>query len=260
MEADLRSYVRFDHTPGYTPSKPDEEQFAFSRDCFSFAAVAISCVAGRVIEGDADIAVVFQEATLPSYINAILVKCLSVEPSDRPPLGSFLKEQIEQAEAEAELGQVRPLNIRVFLRGQVVANLEKRLELAAQVDIERFVLAELSEVCGIRLKNDENQDELTHVELIGASWKFDGVVAGRCHEALHVTRASEIGAALASELRETSAVRPLSFSFVRPKDAEKAGLELQLLIAETLSAQRAATADREVRASNGIQGLAGLLT
>jgi AAA domain/Protein kinase domain len=243
---------RFDHTPGYTPSKPEEEQFAFSRDCFAFAAVAVSCVAGRVIEGESDLRVAAQEAALPEYVRPILERCLSNEPQDRPPLASVLKEQIEQAEAQAELGSVRPLTVYLFLSGQVQGNLEKRLDLHGHSDLERFVLGELSEVCGITARQSADRGGFAHVELIGATWKFEGLVAGRCSEALHVTRASEIGAALASELREAGLVRPLSFSFVRPKDPDRAGQELKLLLAETLSSQSIYVAEREARATQRI--------
>ena len=243
---------RFDHTPGYTPSKPEDEQFAFSRDCFAFAAVAVSCVAGRVLNSEADIKAALQEAALPEFVRPILERCLSDDPADRPPLGSVLKEQIEQAEVAANWGLVSALTIHLILSGQVLGSLEKRLDLQTQSDIERFILAELSEVCGILAKQDDGHGGPAHIELIGATWKFDGLVAGLSREALHITRASEIGAGLASELREVAAVRPLSFSFVRPKDAQRAGRELLLLVAESLSAQLAFAAEREARAAQRI--------
>ncbi len=74
---------RFDHTEGYTPSKPEDEKYAYSRDCFAFAAVAISCVAGRVIVSEADIKVVLQEVALPDYLRPIIERCLSDEPAER---------------------------------------------------------------------------------------------------------------------------------------------------------------------------------
>ena len=35
---------RFNHTPGYTPQEPDQPEYSLSRDCYAFAAVAVSSV------------------------------------------------------------------------------------------------------------------------------------------------------------------------------------------------------------------------
>lgn len=243
---------RFDHTPGYTPDKPEDEQYTYSRDCFAFAAVAVSCVAGRAIENQADINVVLQEAPLPASVRTILERCLSADPSARPLLASLLKEQLEQAEAETHRSLVSACSVHMVLSGNTRGLLERRLELDGQTAIERFILAELSEICAILVRGEESEGDLAKIELVGPSWKFDGVIAGRYGEALHITRANEIGASLASSLREMGTMRPVSLTFVRPKVPERAGQELQLLFVEAKAAYRDHVAEREARATQRI--------
>ena len=243
---------RFDHTPGYTPAKPEDELYVFSRDCFAFAAVAASCVAGRVIETEADLKVVLQEAALPGPIRTILERCLSDDASARPPLASLLKEQLEQVEAETHRKYGTALSVHLVLSSNARGWLERRLEVDDTTAIERFILDELSEVCAVLAKGEQSEGEPAHVELVGATWKFDGNIAGRWQEALHITRASEIGAGLASSLRDMVSVRPVMFTFARARDAERAGLELQLLYTEALAAYREHIALREARATQRI--------
>jgi hypothetical protein len=239
---------RFDHTPGYTPSKPDDESFVYSRDCFAFAAVAVSCVAGRIITSHEDIQTALQEAALPKEIRPILERCLSDEASVRPRLASVLREEIEQAiSSDAHADAVQ---IHLILTGQVQSYLKKRLELDRQAALERFVHEELDEVCSLLLK--ENENELRKVEIVGATWRFDAIVAGKHTELLHVTKAAEIGAGYASDLRETGAQRHLRISFSRPVDPEQAGRALETLLIETEAAQRTHCAEQEARATQRI--------
>lgn len=192
---------RFDHTPGYTPPKPEDERFVFSRDCFAFAAVAISCVAGRIIKDHDDIATVLQEATLPKEVRPILERCLSEDAAARPRLASLLKEQLEQAIAAESGAGSEAVLVHLVLTAQVQTALQKRIEAEDQTSLERFMHGELDEVCSILPKDAEGDFE--KVEIVGATWRFDAVVAGRHKETLHVSKASEIGAGHASDLRET---------------------------------------------------------
>jgi hypothetical protein len=239
---------RFDHTPGYTPSKPDDESFVYSRDCFSFAAVAVSCVAGRIITSHEDIQTALQEATLPKEIRPILERCLSDEASARPRLASVLREEIERAMAADSHGEA--VRIHLILTGEVQAYLMKRLELEGQAVLERFVHEELEEVCSLHLR--ENESELRKVEIVGATWRFDAIVAGKYAELLHVTKASEIGAGHASDLREAGARQHMRITFSRPTDPEQAGRALETLLIQTEEAQRTHRAELDARATQRI--------
>ncbi|MBB6426886.1 serine/threonine-protein kinase [Sphingopyxis sp. JAI128] len=239
---------RFDHTPGYTPAQPDEEAYLYSRDCFAFAAVAVSCVAGRVISDNDDIATALEEAAFPAAIRPIIEQCLSDNPQARPRLASLLKEQIDQAQNQADEGDAALVHL--VLTSQVQSFLSTRLSLSGLAAIETFVHDELDEVCCILAKEEEG--EFAKAEVIGATWRFDVLVAGKNRESLHITKAAEIGAGHASDLRETGNRRRIQISFKRPADPEQAGRNLTSVLIEARSAQRAHAAEREARATQRI--------
>jgi hypothetical protein len=241
---------RFDHTPGYTPAKPEDERFVYSRDCFAFAAVAVSCVAGRVITSHDDISTALQEAVIPKDLRPILERCLSDEPAARPRLASVLKEQIEQAMAASAGDGTEAVEIHLVLTGQVQNALGQRLEVEGPASLERFMHGELDEVCSILPKNGDGDFE--RVEIVGATWRFEAVVAGKHKETLHVSRASEVGAGHASDLREMGSRQRLRVTFKRPGDPQHAGRALEMVLIEARSAQRTHQAEREARATQRI--------
>lgn len=243
---------RFDHTPGYTPAQPEEEQFAYSRDCFAFAAVALSCVAGRNITDHEDIATALQEAALPKEVRAVLERCLSDDPAPRPRLASVLKEQLDQAMA-AEAGEgCEAVMLHLVLTSQVQAALVKRVEAEGAPALERFMHGELDEVCCILPKDDDAEGTFDKVDIIGATWRFEAIVAGKHGETLHIAKASEIGAGFASDLRETASRHRLQISFKRPDYPVPAGRALEMVLIEARAGQRALRAEREAQATQRV--------
>lgn len=243
---------RFDHTPGYTPPKPEDERYVYSRDCFSFAALTVSCVAGRIIENDADIATALQEANFPPLILPIMEKCLSDEPSQRPPLASLLMEDLVRAMRAAEKdGAVRP-TLHLSLGPNVVSHLEKRLGVDGQPAIERFISDELSEVCSVQTIPESPSERHRHIVMVGGEWSFEATIAGRSSELLYVTRANEIGGGLAANLRDDGVTRPIDASFGRAKDPERSGRQLAMLIVEADATQRERAQERQAKATQRI--------
>jgi hypothetical protein len=119
--------------------------------------------------------------------------------------------------------------------------------------IEQFVLDELDEVSALPLpENVAPGEELAFIEVVGVTWRFRARFNGRHKELIELIHASEIGASLATELRDRSFNRTLSFSFARPKDAEITGQQLRLLLAEATDFQRQMAAQRDARATQRI--------
>lgn len=243
---------RFDHTPGYTPPKPEDEKYVFSRDCFSFAALAVSCVAGRIIENNSDIATALQEANVPPLILPVLEKCLSEDPSLRPPLASQLMEELEQAMLAAERDGAARTTLHLSLGQNVVSHLEKRLGVSGRAAIERFIAEELFEVCSIQSKSVSPSEQHRQIVLIGGEWSFEATIAGRWSEMMYVTRANEIGGGLASNLRDDGVTRPVDVSFGRSRDPERSGRQLAMLCVESDAAQREKAQERQAKASERI--------
>jgi hypothetical protein len=244
---------RFDYTKGYTPAEPDAAEHALSRDCYAFAAVALSCVTGRIFDSVEDPLVALQEAILPGSIRAILEQCLDKDVSKRPALASILLSQIERAEEETRRASAAVSVCHLSLSNTVMGRICSRMELHDRKDAERFVRDELDEVAGIMPADGATAGaEKADVDLIGATWRFRCRFSGRHNEVLELVQVLEIDASLATGLRDRCLTRPMSFTFERPRDPETAGQQLALLLAEAAELQRQLAEEREARAGQRI--------
>lgn len=244
---------RFDHTPGYTPSAPDSPEYSLSRDCFGFAAVAVACVSGRLLASDEDRAAALQEAVFPANIRAILDRSLSPDVSNRPRLASILQAQIERAQSDNARSADDGLLRHLLLSTTVKRKLERSLEIEGAHAVERFILEEFGEACALLLVDESLPIEAQTVfDLVGVTWRFRAARCGKHGASIDLTSASDIGAALASDLRERSVRRNLAFTFDPPRDVERTGQNLSLLLAEAVEYQREQTAARQAQASQRV--------
>lgn len=241
---------RFDRTPGYTPPKPEEDH-ALTRDCYAFAAVSLSCVTGRSFENDEDLLLALEEAPLPDTVRGVLERCLSESPTERPPLASVLLEQLRRHQATTDHERESRSQLHLRLNPKTQANLKGRLETDDNALVEAFIADELGEVCGIiAVPTPENEPD--QLQLLGASWRFDAMVAGKRGELIHIKQASEIGASLAASIRESAVVRNVSVRFSRPDDEKKAAQAIGLLLAESANLSTKLEEERAARASERI--------
>jgi serine/threonine protein kinase len=241
---------RFDHTPGYTPSTPEDAPYQFTRDCYAFAAVAISCVVGRVFDRQEELMIGLQEAPLPAPVRAVLERCLDSDPASRPPLASVLKDHLEQAQSNGAENTWTTINL--LLAPNVKAALEKKLLTDDQAKIEAFLLEDLSETCAISSKSPAEEGSVSQLTLIGTAWRYQVSRDGKSGESLFVQRASEIGASLASDLRESALARRFQFSFGRPPDPEHAGRQLSVLLVEANAVCEEYEQERRAKATQKI--------
>lgn len=241
---------RFDRTPGYSPSKPEEEH-ALSRDCYAFAAVALSCITGRAFYSDEDLGVALQEAVLPLGVRPIVERCLSDDAAQRPPLASLLLEQLRQASVADERHQGGVFELHLRINDKTKVALGHRLDTDETSLVEQFVSEELADVCAIVARTTKEGDP-QRVDLIGGAWKFEALLVGRHSEILYVTSASELGAGLAAELRDGGLVRSVRIRFTRPLDEQTAGQKLQLLLSEARDLEFRLREERSARATQRI--------
>lgn len=241
---------RFDRTEGYSPEK-HEPDFDLTRDCYAFAAVAVSCVVGRTFVDDADLQVGVQEANLPASVRPIIERCLSADASLRPPLGSLLLEQLRDASARRDRQQEARLELHVRMNDRVRTALERRLDTEDPRVVERFLEEELGDVCAV-VAEPAIEGDPDRLELIGAGWRFEALVAGRENGLLHLTHASEIGASLAAELREGGVARQVALRFDRPTDEKRAGQHLRLLLIEAREQRTRLESERAARRTQRI--------
>lgn len=241
---------RFDRTRGYSSAAP-EEGHVLTRDLYAFAAVAVSCVTGRIFFTDEDLAVGFQEGVLPESVREVLFACLDADAARRPPLASLLKQRLERAALKQREGKEPILELFVQLSQRTRIALQRRFDTDDDAPIERFLHDELAEVCGI-LPGAPGEAERDRLDLVGATWRFEALVAGREGELLHVTQASEIGAGLASDLRDGALVRSVAVRFGRPAEPERAGQRLALALAEARALAKQVAEERAARATERI--------
>lgn len=241
---------RFDRTKGYSPAAPEEEH-VLTRDLYAFAAVAFSCITGRIFLTDEDLKVGVQEAVLPEGVREVLVACLDVESARRPPLASLLKQRLEVTALKQREGQEPHLELFLQVNQRTRSALLHRFDTDDDDIIERFLQDELGEICGLAPLTP-GEAERDRLELIGPAWRFEALLAGRAGELLHVTQASEVGASLASDLRDRALVRPVSVHFGRPAEPERAGQQLALALAEAKALAKRVSEERAARASERI--------
>ena len=243
---------RFDYTKGYTPAEADAAGTIFSRDCYAFAAVALSCLTARIFDSEDDPHVALQEAVLPSNIRHIFERCLHKDASKRPVLASALLSDIERAEEETRRESAAVSVCHLSLAPPILTRICSQLELQDRKDAERFVLDELSEVAGLMPAEGPAGADKADVDLVGATWRFRCRFSGRHGEVLEVIQVLEVGAALASSLRDRCLTRPMSFTFERPQDPETSGPQLGLLLAEAADFQRQLAEERKARSGQRI--------
>jgi len=244
---------RFDYTRGYTPEQPDQHEHSMSRDCYSFAAVAASCVTGRIFDSEDDQTTAMHEAVLAPTVRSVLERCLNKDAARRPPLASVLLANLERAEEEIRRVSSPTTLCHLSLSGAASNRLATRLGINDRKELEAFVLDELSEASSLLLPNDDTPaDAPENVDLIGVTWRFQARFGGRQQEILEIIRATEIGAALATELRDRSLDRALSFTFGRPRDEKLTAQQMRVLIAEALDFQRERAAQQSAQATQRI--------
>lgn len=243
--------LRFDYTPGYTPTLPEDPIHNYSKDCFGFAAVAISCLTGTIHHSDDELQVAAQEAPLPSWARSVMESCISSDPHRRPAMASVLLARLEEAESAASSDDAPRTHVHLLMSQSVRARLDRALGLDSGGSAEAAVIDELAE--GSALLFDGPVAQGAHgLQIIGTEWTFKVAQTGRNGDALELVSANEVGAALASDLRDQAARRPLAFSFGQAADRETAGRQLSMLVADAharhseRSAERAALAEQRV--------------
>lgn len=206
-------------TPGFSPLEVDDGVHTYGRDCFGFAAVAVYCLVGRIIEGDADLGVALHEASVPDGIRDILERALSEDRRRRPLDAKQLRFEIEVVEARRaeDIGYKYPC----FLDLTPMA--EERLAEETALDdgsaVRNFILEELRGVHGLALHRYGEQDlSKASIDIFGSSWRFRGRIAGRDKDTIEIYECRELDVVAAAAKREHTLRLPLQFSFTIARD------------------------------------------
>lgn len=218
-------------TPGFSPKEADDRLHSRSRDCFSFAAMAVFCLVARKLAGDEDLGVAVQEAPLSEAVRRVVESALSDDPRQRPFDARMLRMDLERIEAARAQADGAALPCYLDLATATADRVRDQLDLVGRADVERFVLEELAETNALSFhRRPDGTMNPDRFDIIGVSWRFRTIVSGRFGERLEVIDAYEIDAARASKLRDEAYRTPLKFTFDRPIDAPTAADTLRELL------------------------------
>ena len=218
-------------TPGFSPKEPDDRAHSLTRDCYSFAAIAVFCLVGRMIEGDDDLALAVQEANFPEAVRPLIEDALSEEPRRRPIDARMMLERLRQIEAVRAKAQAEAVCCYLSLSDASESVIRAAAELPGRRAVEHLVLSEILESCAVEQKRDSDGNPNPNMlDLVGASWRFRTVKSGRCSETLEIVSAYEIEASKAAELRDRAHRPHITFSFGLPPDPQSSAQNLLELI------------------------------
>lgn len=80
----------------FTPPEEDSGEWSKTRDCFSWAAVAVFCLTGKIAPDYGALDTLTSELSADASPVAILQSALSNDPAERPPLASALLAELDE--------------------------------------------------------------------------------------------------------------------------------------------------------------------
>lgn len=240
-------------TPGFSPLEADDGIHSYGRDCFGFAAVAVYCLVGRKIEGDADLGVALHEAAVPDGIREVLERALSEDRRKRPVDAKQLRLDVEAVEARRaeDIGY----KYACFLDLTPVA--EERLSEETSLDdgaaVRDFILQELADVHGLALhRYGDHHLSKASIDIFGSSWRFRGRIVGRDKDTIEIYECRELDVSAAAKMREQALRLPLQFSFTSSTDAIAAASILQEIWQRASDHDRRRSEERQAARSERI--------
>ncbi|CAN5923024.1 hypothetical protein BH11PSE3_BH11PSE3_12440 [soil metagenome] len=199
----------------FTPPEADAGDWSTTQDCFSWAAVAVYCLTGRVPstykELD-ELAAGLDHSAIPV---SVLQLALSHIPQERPPLATALLSDLDDFAAQ----QSAKVQTRQTVHLQFDPGAMQRLLLAFGVgdstEAEALVLTELNEVnVGIRRVGPDEGSRKLRFWAVG--WAFEASRPVQ-RDLLVLVRAWPTRPAEAERQREEAYQAPLRFTFGAPK-------------------------------------------
>ena len=234
----FRSYRSGPFSP---PEDDDGTELGFSRDCYSFAVVAVYCLVGRMPNNYAELEHMLGGLDRSEAPVDILRTALSNDPAERPPMASALLADLEGFEevrlAAARMSAACCLQLDAGVRTRIMRAIEASDPRAA----ERLVEDELNEAFGIKAV-DVNGVRAWRISAV--SWVFEAV-RSKAEGRMLVVKAWPSSPAEVERHREAAYRPALRFVFAEPDDLHAAAqqidelfLQLDAFEAESLDAAK----------------------
>lgn len=214
-------------SPPYTPKEDDDGRYSYTRDTFSFAAVALFCLGGAFFTKEEDGGQqISKEArfarlmdrlstiSIDKQLREILRKALSDDPAARFSSASNLLSALEDFEELRRSNRGNRVPCQLVLESDVAVRMMRRLKLSTHNDAEQFIAAELNERSSIeryRLQDGAAVDaELT---IWGITWGYRVKQSERIDTALCIVDAWPMSPTELERLREKACAIPIEFRF-----------------------------------------------
>ena len=222
------TFAQFRSAP-FTPPEDDIGDFRYTRDCFSWAAVAVFCLTGKDPTDYGSLTDLSAGLDRDSVPALILQSCLSHVPKDRPPLASALLADLDAF----ELKRLADVQVRhachLQLEPQCLEWLLRTLGAASRQEVEKGLLEELNEVHP-GWKRLQPAPGLQFIRLYAVTWVLELTRTNDASGRLMVRRAWQ-GHAGEIERQRNSSFRPaVAFAFGMPRHPDQSARELDTLL------------------------------
>jgi serine/threonine protein kinase len=223
------TFAQFRSAP-FTPPEDDGGEWSCSRDCFSWAAVAVYCLSGKMPADYGELSELLGSLDQSSVPSSLLQLALSHVPSERPPLASSLLADLDAIAAKSAAKSRPAFTFYIRLEGECTLRILRQIDRSDPKDAERFVLDELHEVeVGLKyIPAQEGADELLRITAV--TWTFEARRFSKNSERWSIRRAWQGGAGNVERERELCFRALVMFSFGNPADVLEATEELRELV------------------------------
>jgi hypothetical protein len=238
------TFMGFRSTP-FTPPEDDIEQWRGSRDCFSWAAVAVCCLTGKTPSDYGELARLVSGLEREHIPVSLLEAALSHTPNERPALASALLAELEAFEIQ-RAASIQP-TVRCYLQieRECLARLMRAMDASERPAVEAGLLEELNEV-SVGVRTWQAPDGTPGLRVCAVTWTLEMTMnpnTGR----LVIQRAWQSRASEVERHREGSYRPSLTFIFETPRDPVAARSAIEQLCVE-VSAFEAEERDRALLA------------
>jgi serine/threonine protein kinase len=202
----------------FTPPENDSGPWIGSRDCFSWAALAVYCLTGSIPKDYGDLteaAAGFDRDIVPV---SLLLQALSAKPEERPPLASAMFADFEAHWEQYKLHAAEIKRVHLQFDAETLRRLLRAIDGADRADAEQYVLHELNELdVGLRYVAGTDPSE-TLIRVFAVTWIFE-LARSQQRDRLVVRRAFQSKAGEVERYRDNAYRAPLEFAFGEPADA-----------------------------------------
>lgn len=133
----------------FAAPESDEGVHAFSRDLYSFGALAVSCLSGLQLRTREDIERALSDIEWPEGIEPALRRCLSLDPAERPLHAGVLLAELDTIERKRTKTEAAKRILYISILAKNLETFRSELNVETDRDAAQRLLEELNGPCGI---------------------------------------------------------------------------------------------------------------